>query len=85
MNSAVRRCWKRRCRCFDKCRAAKSRQRRVTLPVAEERAIRAAFARALEILWEAKATLEKFGGGLEWPFGLAEEGGTRIPQRLAPG
>jgi len=57
----------------------------VPLPVAEARAIRADLTRALEAVWGAKATLEKYGGGIGWPFALAEEGGTRILQRLAAG
>ena len=47
----------------DRCRAAKSRRKRVPLPVAEARAIRADLTRALEAVWGAKATLEKYGGG----------------------
>jgi len=49
--------------CSDKCRAAKSRRRRVPLPVAEAQAIRADLTRALEAVWEAKATLEKYESG----------------------
>jgi len=71
--------------CSDKCRAVKSHGQRVPLPVAEARAIRADLTRALEAVWGAKATLEKYGGGTGWPFALAEEGGTRILQRLAAG
>ena len=48
---------------FDRCRVAKSRRKRVPLPVAEVQAIHAGLTRALEIVWEAKATLEKYGGG----------------------
>ncbi len=47
--------------CSDKCRAAKSRQRRIPLPVAEAKAIRESLTTALEAVWEAKATLEKYG------------------------
>jgi predicted nucleic acid-binding Zn ribbon protein len=47
--------------CSDKCRAAKSRRRRVPLPVAEARAIRASLTTALEAVCKAKATLEKYG------------------------
>jgi len=50
--------------CSDRCRAAKSRCRRVPLLVAEAQAIRASLATALEAVWEAKATLERYGGGL---------------------
>jgi hypothetical protein len=45
--------------CSDKCRAAKSRRRRVPLPAAEARAIRESLNAALEVVWEAKATLER--------------------------
>ena len=48
--------------CSDKCRATKSRRKRVPLPVADWRAIRASLTAALEAVWEAKATLEKYGG-----------------------
>lgn len=45
--------------CSDRCRAAKSRRRRVPLPVAE--AIRASLSAALEAVYEAKTALERYG------------------------
>ena len=48
--------------CSDRCRAAKSRCRRILLPVAEAKAIRESLATALEVVWEAKNTLERYGG-----------------------
>ncbi len=48
--------------CSDKCRAAKSRRRRVPLPVAEAKAIRARLTAALEAVWDAKNTLDRYGG-----------------------
>ncbi len=48
--------------CSDKCRAAKSRRRRVPLPVTEAKAIRDSLTAALEAVWEAKAVLERYGG-----------------------
>jgi predicted nucleic acid-binding Zn ribbon protein len=47
--------------CSDRCRATKSRQRRIPLPVAEAKMIRASLTTALEAVWEAKATLERYG------------------------
>jgi hypothetical protein len=47
--------------CSDECREAKSRQRRVPIPVAEAKAIRANLSTALEAVWEARTTLEKYG------------------------
>ena len=49
--------------CSEKCRARKSRLARIPLPVAEAKAIRASLTAALEAVWEAKATLEKYGEG----------------------
>jgi predicted nucleic acid-binding Zn ribbon protein len=48
--------------CSDKCRAAKSRRRRVALPVAEAQAIRASLTTALEAVWEARSALGRYGG-----------------------
>jgi predicted nucleic acid-binding Zn ribbon protein len=50
-------------RCSARCRAALSRRKRVALPVAEAKEIRAKLAMILDAAWEAKATLEKYGGG----------------------
>jgi hypothetical protein len=47
--------------CSGKCRAAKSRRRRIPLPVTEVRKIRASLRTALEAVSEAKATLERYG------------------------
>ena len=47
--------------CSDRCRAAKSRGRRVPLPIAEAKAIRASLATALEAVSDAKTTLERYG------------------------
>lgn len=47
--------------CSDKRRAAKSRQGRIPLPVAEAEAIRARLTAALEAAWEVKTTLERNG------------------------
>ena len=52
---------RQRSACSDKCRAAKSRMRRVPLPVAEAREIRATLTIILEMAYEAKVTLEKYG------------------------
>ena len=49
--------------CSDRCRATKSRRKRVPVPVGEYRDIRASLTAALEAVWEAKATLEKYGCG----------------------
>jgi hypothetical protein len=49
--------------CSDRCRATKSRRKRVPLPVTEWREIRASLTAALEAVWEAKATLERYRGG----------------------
>ena len=49
--------------CSAKCRARKSRRERVPLPVDAVREIRSNLTAALEAVWEAKATLEKYGGG----------------------
>jgi len=49
--------------CSVKCRAKKSRRARVPLPVAEAKNIRARLTLALEAVWEAKATMEKYGSG----------------------
>jgi hypothetical protein len=48
--------------CSDKCRATKSRRKRAPLPVGEWRDIRASLTVALEAVWEAKATLERYEG-----------------------
>ena len=48
--------------CSARCRAAKSRRQRVPLPRDTERDIRAKLAAALEAVFEAKATLERYGG-----------------------
>jgi len=42
---------------------AKSRRRRVPLPVDEAREIRASLTAIMHAAWEAKATLEKYGCG----------------------
>jgi hypothetical protein len=47
--------------CSDRCRAAKSRRRRVALPVGTCRDIRASLTAILETAWEIKATLERYG------------------------
>lgn len=47
----------------DRCRATKSRRKRVPLPVTEWRDIRASLMAALDAVGEAKATLEKYGNG----------------------
>jgi len=39
------------------------RRRRVPLPTGEVQTIRAGLTRALELVGEAQATLEKYGGG----------------------
>lgn len=49
--------------CSDKCRAAKSRRRRVPLPVAEAQAIQTSLRAALEAVYDAKAIVERYGGG----------------------
>jgi len=46
--------------CSDKCRAAKSRRRRVSLPVEEARAMKASVTTILETVWEIQATLERY-------------------------
>jgi len=46
--------------CSDKCRAAKSRRRRVSLPVEEARAQKASVTTILETVWEIQATLERY-------------------------
>ena len=48
--------------CSARCRCAAWQRRRVALPVAEARAIRARLAAALEAVWDAKNTLERYGG-----------------------
>ncbi len=48
--------------CSTKCRCAAWEQRRVSMPAAEARAIRASLNAALETIYEAKATLERYGG-----------------------
>jgi len=47
--------------CSDRCRAAKSRRRRVPLSVDEAKAIRASLTTALEAVSDAKSTLERYG------------------------
>ncbi len=47
--------------CSDRCRAAKSRQGRVPLPVAEVQEMRARLTAVQEALYEVKATLERYG------------------------
>jgi hypothetical protein len=47
--------------CSDRCRAAKSRRKRVPLPVDKYRDIRASLTAALEAVWEARAALERYG------------------------
>jgi len=54
---------RQRSACSDRCRAAKSRRGRLPLPVAEANTIRASLTTALEAVWEAKAVLERYGGG----------------------
>lgn len=49
--------------CSDKCRAALSRRKRIPVKAEEFRNVRALLKTTLESLWEAKATLEKYGGG----------------------
>lgn len=50
--------------CSDTCRAALSQRKRVPLlPVAEWRDLRARLTAAFEAVWEAKATLERYGCG----------------------
>ena len=49
--------------CSGKCRAIKSRRRRILLPADEDTAIRAKLRSAMEAIWEANATLERYGGG----------------------
>jgi hypothetical protein len=48
--------------CSDRCRAAKSRQRRIPLRGAETNAIRTSRITALEAVAEVKTTLEKYAG-----------------------
>ena len=48
--------------CSDKCRAAKSRKRRVPLPVTEAKEIQASLTAALNAVWDAKNTLDRYGG-----------------------
>jgi hypothetical protein len=47
--------------CSDKCRARKSRMRRVPLPMAEARTITANLTTVLETAWAIKARLEWYG------------------------
>jgi predicted nucleic acid-binding Zn ribbon protein len=54
---------RRRSACSDKCRATKTRTRRVPLPVSEAQAIRASLTAIIDAAWEAKATLEMYGCG----------------------
>jgi len=49
--------------CSDKCRAAKSRRRRIPVNAEVLRDLRALLDTTLESLWEARTTLEKYGGG----------------------
>jgi hypothetical protein len=53
---------RQRSACSPKHRAALCRRKRVPLPVAEYQDIRASLTAALEAVWEAKATLERYGG-----------------------
>ncbi len=46
--------------CSDKCRAAKSRRKRVPIPAQDLRGIRDGLVALLDTLWEVKATLEKY-------------------------
>ncbi len=46
--------------CSDKCRAAKSRRRRLPLPVAEAREIKASLTMILDTAWQIKATLDRY-------------------------
>ena len=49
--------------CSARCRAAKSRRGRVPLPVEDARDIRARLNAALDIIYQAKATLDRYVGG----------------------
>ena len=53
---------RQRSACSPKHRAALSRRKRIPLPVAEAREIRASLTMILEAAYEAKATLERYGG-----------------------
>ncbi len=46
--------------CSARCRAAKSRRRRVPLPISEAKEIRAQLTVVLEAVWEAKTTLDEY-------------------------
>jgi hypothetical protein len=48
--------------CSTRCRCAAWQRRRVAMPAAEARAIRARLTTALEAVWDAKTTLERYGG-----------------------
>ena len=48
--------------CSARCRTAKSRRGRVPLAVADAKEIRAKIAMILETAYEAKATLQRYGG-----------------------
>ncbi len=48
--------------CSDKCRAAKSRRKRVPIPAQDLRGLRDGVVALLDSLWEMKATLEKYLG-----------------------
>jgi len=50
---------RRTCACSDKCRAAKSRRRRVALPVDEAKMMQESLTAALESLCQVKTTLER--------------------------
>jgi hypothetical protein len=45
--------------CSDKCRAAKSRRRRVVLPVDEAKMMQESLTAALESLYQVKTTVER--------------------------
>ncbi len=46
--------------CSARCRAAKSRRRRLPLPVAAAREIKASLTMILDTAWQIKATLERY-------------------------
>jgi len=49
--------------CSGKCRAAKSRRARIPVKAEDLLAIRSLVKTTLESLWEAKAKLDRYGGG----------------------
>jgi hypothetical protein len=49
--------------CSDRCRAAKSRRKRIPLPVDEYRGIRARLTAALEAVWQVKTSFGRYGQG----------------------